>query len=175
MESELLALIDELETLLGAGGRVPLSSRVLVAAPDAYHLLDQMRQSLPREMMRARHIYQERDRIVQDAKIEAESIRASAQTERETLLAEHAITVEALRQAETMKREARAECERLRLEADAYALHSLRDVQVQLAQTRNALEATLKTVHGGIELLDTRAARAAVAGSALPIATASEE
>jgi cell division septum initiation protein DivIVA len=156
MESELLALIEQMELLLGEGGRVPLSSRVMIAPTEAYRLLDLMRQSLPREVVRARHIYQERDRILGEAQVEADALRAAARAEREALIAEHSVTVEAMRAAEAMKREARAECERLRLEADAYALHSLRDLQVQLAKTKADLDATVKTVSGGIEMLESR-------------------
>ncbi len=164
MESEMLALIEQLEALLNLGGRVPLSARMIVNAPEAFRLLDLMRQSLPREIVRARHIFQERDRLLGEARIEAEQIRAAAQAEREALLAEHAITVEAIRQTEARKREARLEGERLRMEADAYAMHSLRDLQVQLIQARADLDATLKTVAGGMELLEGRAAHSAYSG-----------
>lgn len=156
MESEILALIDQLEALCSAGGRVPLSSRVMMTPSEVYHLLDQMRQSLPREIVRARHIYQERDRLLQDAQVEADAVRAATKAERAALLAEHSIVLEAQTTAEHLKRSARAERERMLLEADAYALHSLRDMQVQLLQTRQALEMTLKTVIGGIDMLEDR-------------------
>ena len=95
------------------------------------------------------------------AKVSKARLRVAGRAEREALIAAHSVTVEALRLAETIKREARAECERLRLEADAYALHSLRDLQVHLAQTRRDLDTTLKTVTGGIEMLESRADYAA--------------
>lgn len=156
MDSELLALCDQLEALLNASGRVPLSARVIVAAPEIFRLLDAMRQALPREVARARHIYQERDRILSEAKRDAEQIRVTARAERETLIAAHSVTVDALRQAETTKRDARAETERLRAEADAYALGKLRELHERLGQTRAALDATLKTVSGGVEHLELR-------------------
>jgi cell division septum initiation protein DivIVA len=157
MDSEILALIDRLEHLLGAGGKLPLSSKIVVPASDAFHLLDQMRQALPREIVQARHIYQERDRILGDAQSEAEALRATARAAREALIDAHDITGEAMRRADDLLRATRAECERLRLEADAYALHSLRDLQIQLAQARVALDATLKTVAGGVDHLESRA------------------
>lgn len=168
MESKILALIDQLEALLNAGGRVPLSGRLMVNATEAYRLLDQMRQNLPHEVIRARHIYQERERILHAAQIDAENTRVAAQAERAALLTDHAITIEAIHTAEQVKREARTECERIRLDADAYALHSLRDLQVQLVQTRVALDATLKTIIGGVELLESRSARVIPEKSPLP-------
>ena len=156
MDSELLALIDQVETLLNEGGRVPLSQRIIISPTDAFRLLDQMRQSLPREVVRARHIYQERDRILQEAQIEADALRLASRAEREALIAEHSVTVEALRTAEMTKRDARAACERMHLEADGYALHSLRDVQIELAKAQANLETTLHTISGGIELLESR-------------------
>lgn len=157
MESEILALIDQVEELLSAGGRVPLSSRVMVQAAEAFHLLDQMRQALPREIVRARHIYQERDRILQEAQTEAEAIRAAARAEHEVLVAHHVILVEATAAAEARRAEARRECEHLRAEADTYAVTSLHDLHRQLEQARQQLDATLKTTQGGISLLRSRA------------------
>jgi len=156
MDSELLALFDQLEVLLQEGRRVPLSSHVMILPGEAIRLLDQMRQTLPREIVRGRHIYQERERLLQEAQAEAEAIRVAARSEREALIAEHTITIEAIRVAEQVKREAHNESERLHMEADAYALHSLRDLQVQLAQYRGELDQTLKTVSGGIEMLEGR-------------------
>lgn len=158
MDSELLALIDQLEELLSAGGRVPLSSRVMVQGPEAFHLLDQMRQSLPREIVRARHIFQERDRILQEAQTEAEALRSAARAEREALVAHHAILLEATATAEAVRAETRHACDQLRAEADTYALTALRDIQLQLDQVRHHLDTTLKTTQGGISLLRSRAA-----------------
>ncbi len=158
MESEILALIDALEEMLSAGGRVPLSSRVMVPASEAFHLLDQMRQALPREIIRARHIFQDRDRMLQEAQTDAEAIRAATRAERETLLSEHAITLEASAAAEAMLAETRRECDQMRDEADRYALESLRDLHALLLRVRDETEGTLKTTRGGITLLNDRAA-----------------
>jgi uncharacterized membrane protein YqiK len=153
MESELLALIDQLEELFSAGGRVPLSQRVMVAAPDAFRLLDAMRQALPREIAHARHIYQERERLLQEARTEADATRIAARAEREALIADHAILRAATTEAQSLRAETLRECMRLRAEADAYALTSLHDLQTQLAQTRQLLDATLKTTMAGIDHL----------------------
>ncbi len=157
MESELLALIDQLEELLSAGGRVPLSQRVMVAAPDAFRLLDAMRQALPREIAHARHIYQERDRLLQEARTEADATRIAARAEREALIADHPILREATAVAQSLRAETLRECAQLRAEADTYALTSLRDLQDQLTQTRHLLDATLKTTAGGIAHLQAHA------------------
>ncbi|MBA3823975.1 MAG: hypothetical protein H0X24_08770 [Ktedonobacterales bacterium] len=157
MESELLALIDQLEEFLSAGGRVPLSQRVMVAAPDAFRLLDAMRQALPREIAHARHIYQERERLLQEARTEADATRIAARAEREALIAEHPILREATAVAQALRAETLRECARLRAEADTYALTSLRDLQTQLTQTRQLLDATLKTTAAGIAHLQTQA------------------
>lgn len=157
MESEILALIDQVEELLSASGRVPLSQRVMVPAPEAFHLLDQLRQALPREVARARQLLHERDRILQEAQTEAEAMRAAARAEREALVAQHPIALAAAAAAEALMVETRQECARMRADADAYALTALRDLHGQLAQARAALETTLKTTQGGMSLLANRA------------------
>jgi cell division septum initiation protein DivIVA len=160
MESEILALIDHIEELLSTGGRVPLSSRVMVQANEAFQLLDQMRQALPREVVRARHIYQERDRILQEAQTEAEALRAAARAEREALVADHAILLEATAAAEALRTQTRRECDHQRAEADTYTLQALRELSLQLDQTHEHLEATIKTTQGGMALLRSRMSRA---------------
>lgn len=157
MESEILALIDQLEELLSAGGRVPLSQRVMVPAPEAYRLLDELRQAMPREVARARHIYQERERILQEAQTEAEALRAAARAEREALIADHPILREATAAAEARQEAARQEVAHLRADADTYALTTLRELQAQLNDVRQALDATCKTTQGGIAHLTSRA------------------
>jgi hypothetical protein len=157
MESEILALIDLVEELLSASGRVPLSQRVMVPAPEAFHLLDQLRQALPREVARARQLLHERDRILQEAHTEAEAQRAAARAEREALVAQHPIMLAATAAAEALLAETRQECAHMRADADAYALMALRDLHGQLALARAALEATLKTTQGGMSLLANRA------------------
>lgn len=156
MESELLAYIDQLEKMAAEASHVPFSTKVMVAPSDVCQILDQMRQALPREVVRARHLLQERDRIISEAQTIAEATRAAAQAERESLLSEHSIIAEAMRQAEQLRRETRAACDRMKMESDAYALHSLRDLQIQLARLRADVDTALKTVHGGIDLLEVR-------------------
>ena len=166
MESELLTLIDQLEELLSAGGRVPLSQRVLVSAPDAFRLLDQMRQSLPREVAHARHIYQERERILLEARTESDATRAAARAEREALIADHVVLQEAAAAAQTLRAEAQRECARLRAEADTYAITSLRDLHDHLTQARQLLDATLKTTGAGIAHIQAQRVGDAASGTA---------
>ncbi len=158
MESEILELLDQIEQIINDGGHVPFSARVLVSAQEVIQIIDQARQSLPREITRARLIYQDRDRILQEAKTEAESTRSAARAEREALIAEHSITLEAIRQSENLKRATKSECDKMKLDADLYARSSLQNLQRELVHLRSEVDSILKTAAGGIELLDARAA-----------------
>src|SRR5205807_9205487 len=88
---DILYLLDQLEEVLGAGSRLPLTSRTLVDEPEILDILDQIRVSIPEEVKAGRRLTQERDQVVADARAEAERIlreaeAAPAERAREALL-----------------------------------------------------------------------------------------
>src|SRR5205814_8364858 len=71
---DILYLLDQLEEVLGAGSRLPLTSRTLVDEPEILDILDQIRVSIPEEVKAGRRLTQERDQVISDARAEAERI-----------------------------------------------------------------------------------------------------
>ena len=74
-------LVDSLEQALNESTRVPLSAYLLVHEEKVYSLLDQMRVAVPEEIKRANRVEAEKDRILAQAKEEAERIRELARQE----------------------------------------------------------------------------------------------
>ncbi|HKR98656.1 MAG TPA: hypothetical protein VJU79_03985, partial [Candidatus Dormibacteraeota bacterium] len=81
-----VTLIDALEELLSSGRRLPFSASVVVNEDEALDLVDRVRLALPDDLVAARHLVEDRDRIVAAAEQEAEAIVARAEEEARGIL-----------------------------------------------------------------------------------------
>jgi cell division septum initiation protein DivIVA len=152
-----LALVDQLEELVGSARRVPLSASVVVNEDDALELIDRIRLGLPEELLQARQRLEDSGRIVAGAEEEAERVLRRAEQEAEKLIHEagdratalvgkNAVTEQARDRAAALIAEAEAQAAAVRVEADAYA----RDVMVRLEEELFRL---VSTIRKGIETL----------------------
>jgi type II secretory pathway predicted ATPase ExeA len=114
---DILHLIDQLEQLVLRSRLLPFLRWVVVEERQLLDLIDQMRVAVPQELKQARRIAQERERIIAQAKEEAERIVILAQ-----------------------------EAERLKADADDYALTRLLELEENLSHL-------LQVVRNGIEKL----------------------
>lgn len=83
--TEVEALLDQLEEILNEAKRIPWGRQALVDAAAMKVLLDQVRRMLPEEMRQAQWVVKERDRILEEAGQEADSLRNSAQARVEVM------------------------------------------------------------------------------------------
>jgi len=146
---DILQWIDQLEALLTEGMRIPLTGNVVVDENDVFEIIDQMRIRVPEELKQARRIQQQQERIIAQAKEEANRIKAQARLEAEASLSQHEQVVVAQAKAEQIVERARAEADALRQEADQYALQVLRELEA-------ALEASLRQVRNGIKKISSK-------------------
>jgi hypothetical protein len=140
---EMRFLVDRLEGLVNSGRRVPFG-RILLDEAEVMEILDQMHVTEPTEINQARRIILDREQILGQAQIEADSIVTMARDRVDQLLSENGLLVEAKAHAEQMLAEARQEAETMKTEADRYAadvLSYLEEVLSQnLAQVRAGLD-----------------------------------
>ena len=137
-------LVDRLEQALNESTRIPLSAYLLVNEEKVYSLLDQMRVAVPEEIKRANRVEAEKDRILDQAKEEAERVRELARQEANELVKRDAIVNAAQHRAENIVERARRDAEALRQDADVYIVDVLQRLEQDLAKTmtvvRNGLE-----------------------------------
>ena len=159
-DRELLSVIDavdQLEDALSHARRLPLSTSVVVNEDEALELVDRIRLALPEELVQARHLQQDRERILGAADDEAERVLARAEQQAQQLLADageraaamlaqHRLTEQARAHAETLVAESEARAATVRAEADGY----VRDVMANLEEQ---LMRALATVRRGMETL----------------------
>lgn len=154
-------LLGRLEAILLESRRVPGTKMRLVDADRCFQLIDQMVLAIPEEIKRAQRIQQDHDRIVAQAKEEGDRIRDMARDEAAHLADDTAVMSIAQSRAQAIEERARREVERLRAEADSYALDTL-------LRLREELDHINDVVVNGISKLETeRAERAGVTNSAV--------
>ncbi len=137
-------LVDRLEQALNESTRVPLSAFIVVNEEKVYSLLDQMRVAVPEEIKRANRIEAEKERILAQAKEEAERIRELARQEANELVRRDAIVNAAQNRAEHIVEKARRDSEALRQDADVYIMDVLNRLEGDLTRT-------LKVVQNGVQ------------------------
>ncbi len=137
-------LVDRLEQALNESTRIPLSPYLLVNEEKVYSLLDQMRVAVPEEIKRANRIEAEKERILAQAKEEAERIRELSRQEAGELVKRDAVVNAAQHRAENIIERARRDAEALRQDADVYIVDVLQRLEQDLMRTmsvvRNGLE-----------------------------------
>jgi cell division septum initiation protein DivIVA len=155
---DILYLLDQLEEVLGAGSRVPLTSRTLVDEQEILDILDQIRVSIPDELKAAKRLTQERDQVIADAHAEAERILRDADTQAAERVDEHSVVRSAEMRAADIEDRALRQAGEIRREADEYAYRVLQKLREQIASVA-------ATVDRGISELEARGAREGIANS----------
>jgi cell division septum initiation protein DivIVA len=148
---DVLYLLDQLEEVLGAGSRVPLTSRTLVDEPEILDIIDQIRLSIPEEIKAAKRLTEERDQMIADARAEADRILRDADAQVSERLGEHHLVRSAEARAADIQDRAIEQAAAIRREADAYAHRVLLKLRDQIAQVGT-------TVDRGIAELEARGA-----------------
>ncbi len=148
-------LLGRLEAILLESRRFPGTKMRLVDADRCFQLIDQMVLAIPEEIKKAQRIQQEHDRILAQAKEEADRIRDNAREDAAHLADDTAIMAIAQSRAQALEERTRREVERMRAEADVYALDTL-------SRLRDELDHIMGVVSNGVSKLDAeRSARAA--------------
>jgi hypothetical protein len=124
-----------------------MSAYLLVHEEKVYSLLDQMRVAVPEEIKRANRIEAEKDRILAQAKEEAERIRELARQEAGELVRRDAIVSAAQHRAENIVERARRDSEGLRQDADVYIMDVLNRLEEDLTRTLKVVQNGLQKVH----------------------------
>ena len=150
---DILYLLDQLEEVLGAGSRLPLTSRTLVDEQEVLDILDQIRVAIPDEIKAARRLTEERDQMLSDAHAEAQRILAAAEAEATDRVSEHVLVRTAEARAADIEERALQQAEQVRRDAEAYAYRVLEKLRDQISQVG-------QTVNRGLQELDARADRA---------------
>ncbi len=132
-----------METLLDTSKAVPVSGNVLIDKKKIMELVDQLRLAIPQEVKAAAEVLSQKDHIINQANLDARRTKAQAEDDYRDRLDQSEITELAQKRADETLSEAEERANRLikqtendaksrLVDADAYALHSLRALERQL-------------------------------------------
>ncbi len=139
--------IDEITVLVENARSVPMSRNCMLDRTEIINLLDQLREELPSELRRATALLEERDKILEAGRNEAERIIAEGEAEHSRLVSVNEITVSAEHEAARLISEARSEAQRLREEVDDYVDTALANFEQLLTRSLASIERGRDKMH----------------------------
>jgi vacuolar-type H+-ATPase subunit H len=144
---EPLERIDEVIVLVESARSVPMSRNCMIDRAELIGLLDQLRLDLPGELRRSSALLEERDKILDAGRNEAERIIAEGEAEHSRLVSINEVSVSAEHEAARIVSDARAEAQRLREEVDDYVDTALANFEQFLTRSLASIERGRDKMH----------------------------
>ncbi|MBW6465614.1 MAG: ATP synthase F0 subunit B [Brevefilum sp.] len=148
---DILHLVDRLEELFNESRPIWLTHSVVVDEDRMLDLIDQMRVAIPEEIKKAQQIVTQRDRILAQAKEEANRTIALAREKAEKQLEDNEIIEAAKERADEIVEQAQRDAAASQNEADHYILETLTGLELHLdrllTQVRNGVKTLQKDAY----------------------------
>ena len=132
---KVLELLDKIEEIIDTSSGFPLTGKILVDADEILEIVKEIRIELPDEIQQAQWIKDERQRILEEAKREYETILKDAKLQAEFLIGNDDITVKAKIRADEIMRVADTNVKVLKMSTFDYIdsiLYNFQDKMDQL-------------------------------------------
>ncbi len=149
MEYSLLELIEMLDEVVRKAAPVPLSKKSMVDITQVDDIATRMRLVLPKEIQQAQNVVADKNRIINDAKKEAEDIIRKAEQRRKELLDQNDIMKEARRRATEEISNAQARSNAIRTSTNEFTDNMLAKVEELLSKDINNLRVMRKALNSG--------------------------
>lgn len=141
---DILHLVDRLEELFNESRPIWLTHSVIVDEDRMLDIIDQMRVAIPEEIKKAQQIITQRDRILAQAKEEANRTIALAREKADKQLEDNEIIQAAKIHAEEIFAQSHQDAGKAQREADKYILETLTGLELHLdrmvTQVRNGIK-----------------------------------
>lgn len=121
-------------------------------ARDIEHLLERMRITVPSSIRESERTLADRDRIMNEARVEAERIIQQARQQAMEMLSEKALIATAQAEADRIISEGKEIARRRTEEADTYAVQVLQDLSQQLRTMMQQVANGIDLMQGGQQL-----------------------
>jgi vacuolar-type H+-ATPase subunit H len=144
---DILHLVDRLEELINQSREIPFTHNVIVDEDRMLDIIDQMRVAIPEEVKKSQQLLAQKDRLIAQAKEEADRTLAIAKEKSEKLADRDTIVRDARKKASQIEAEAETKAGKTQAEADDYVAETLTNLEI-------ALERVLNQVRNGIYLLE---------------------
>lgn len=145
-EVDLEVVLQELFTVVENAKSMPLSSSAIVSREELLELIEAAQGALPPELARARRLLQDHEELRQRAEYESAQLIDAARAQAAHLASRTEVARQARAESERVLLDADAEARRIRHEAEDY-------VDRKLASFEIVLDKTIRTVQAGRERL----------------------
>ena len=139
-------ILDQLIDIVRSARSVPMSASAMVNRSQVVELLTTARDILPDQLVEAA-------RIRERAEHDAEDIVAQAREQAARLVSQDAVTVAAKSQAQRIVDDATNQAETMKKGADEYSDERLRELQDQVAELGNSMDALSREFQGKIDVV----------------------
>ena len=147
--TDILFLVERLESLVASAKKVPLTNNVVLDQAAILELIDQLRVAVPDEVRQAKRITEDAGRITERAREEGDQIVVRAQEQAAQMLEERELVKLAQQRATEISDQASAEAAEVRRGADEYAAGVLIRLEGECIKA-------LTSIKRGIDMLDER-------------------
>ena len=145
-------LIQRLEKyLLEESPKIPLSGSRVINEEEIRAQLTRLRETVPKDIARARDIVKQQDALLVQAQQSAAQIIVDAEQEVQRLVGEHRLVQEARQQSAIIRKRAIQEAVSLREDADEYAFNALSQLQGELARLQRVVDNGLQKLESDRE------------------------
>ncbi|MFC8422944.1 cell division initiation protein [Streptomyces sp. NPDC057236] len=127
--------LDEIVAAVSSARSMPMSASCVVNRAELLSMLEEVRAALPDSLAQAEELIGGRERMVEQARQEAERIIEGAHAQRGSLISDTEIARRSQSEADRILEEARKEAEEVRAEADDYVDSKLANFEVVLTKT----------------------------------------
>ncbi len=129
----IIDLLQEIEDILDAAGGLPLTGKVMVDPDDIKDILKEIRKQMPEEIQQAQWIKDERQRILDDARIEYDKLIKLANEKADQLVESDDITLRAKKRADEILRSTEQSATELKMGTFEYVDQILYTFQQRLS------------------------------------------
>lgn len=151
---KLIALLEELEQQIENSRRLPLTSKLVIDGDQLLDYLDQIREVLPNEIEEARRIYQDQEKMMKNAKRDADQLIEETRVHMTRMVDNHEVNRLAQEQADRIIAEARQLAKEIREGANDYADDILKNMENIFEQVAASTERNMSTIKRGREELN---------------------
>lgn len=133
--SDVFNLIDEMEGYFEECKTVPFSNKIVVDMEVIYEFMTDLRLKLPEEMKRSQRILDEKERIIEEARSDANQAESKAAARVDELVNEHVIAQKARERAEEIVAVAEDTANEIKLGAYDYVEDMVDQVETAMRDT----------------------------------------
>lgn len=141
MTMDVIRLIEDLEDMLEVSNTIPLTGKVMVDKEEVMHILDQLKNQIPKDVSNAQNIVAKENEILEDANMQAKQIVQAAHMEAQKLVDEDELVILAQEKAKEMMDRAEEESTQIRKSSREYVDGLLEETQVQLSDLIKTINA----------------------------------